>query len=80
MTAKSKEYFVARAELLRFFDNLDGSFEQFARATGISARTVARVRKENRVSRDTANRIYKAAASLGMKLPKEKVFKKVEEE
>lgn len=72
-----KQYYMATEPLLIFLNNIDGSYEQFARDTGLSARTIARLRNRQRINRETANRVFKTACSFGFSGIKEIAFKQV---
>ncbi|MDX8400003.1 MAG: hypothetical protein R8K20_07115 [Gallionellaceae bacterium] len=67
----NKEYYLASPELSLFIRDLDGSYEEFARQSGLSGRTIARMRKGERINRNTANKILKAAFTLGFKQDRE---------
>lgn len=78
MPIKQKYYQATRA-LLEFLEQLDGSYEQFARKSGCSARTIARLRNGGRINRETMNGVMKSAQAKGLKLSREKAFVPMEE-
>lgn len=64
----------ATTAMLAFLNDLDGSYERFARECGLNARTIARVRKSHNVSRKTAKSVHKYACSYGLKLSFDESF------
>lgn len=64
----------ATDKMVSFLNDLDGSYEKFARDCGLSSRTIARVRKQDNVSRKTAKAVFKAACTYGLKLSFEQCF------
>jgi hypothetical protein len=61
-----KKYYVAGDPLIDFLENgKKSSFNRFASEAGVSGRTVARLRKKERINRNTANKILEAAVRAG---------------
>lgn len=61
-----KKYYVASDEFIYFLENgKKKSFDKFASEAGVAARTVARLRKKERISRNTADKIFDAATKAG---------------
>ena len=74
-TETPRQYYKATEPLLMFLKGIDGSYEKFARGTGLSARTIARMRNGQRINRETSNKIFKAACSLGFSETRDMAFK-----
>lgn len=74
----NKHYYQATEVLRRFLDQLDGSYEQFARQVGCSARTIARMRKSGRVNRQTVNSAMKALSAHGFKGSRDDAFELIQ--
>ncbi len=72
-----KQYYKATEPLLDFLKNIDGSYEKFARNTGLSSRTIARLRNGQRINRETANKVFKTASSFGFSGVKDIAFELV---
>jgi hypothetical protein len=61
-----KKYYIAGDQLIEFLENgKKSSFNRFASEAGVSGRTVARLRKKERINRNTANKILEAAVRAG---------------
>jgi hypothetical protein len=61
-----KKYYIAADQLIEFLENgKKSSFNRFASEAGVSGRTVARLRKKERINRNTANKILEAAVRAG---------------
>lgn len=74
----TKHYYRAKSVLTQFLENLDGSYEQFARQAGCSARTLARLRGGGRVDRKTVNGVLKSVQALGLTASREECFEPIE--
>jgi hypothetical protein len=61
-----KKYYIASDHLIDFLENgKKRSFDRFASEAGVSGRTVARLRKKERINRNTADKIIDAATRAG---------------
>lgn len=76
----TKHYYRANIVLTEFLESIDGSYEQFARQAGCSARTLARLRGGGRVDRKTVNGVMKSAQALGLTASKEECFELIKED
>lgn len=64
----------ATETIVRFLNDLEDSYEKFARDCSLTARTIARVRKQDNVSRKTARAVFRAACTYGLALSFENCF------
>jgi hypothetical protein len=61
-----RKYYIANDEFIEFVENgKKKSFDRFASEAGVAARTVARLRKKERMNRNTAAKIFDAAVRAG---------------
>ena len=70
-----KRYYTASDFLIDFLENgKKRSFDRFASEAGVSGRTVARLRKKERINRNTADKILDAATRAGFSGSFEEAF------
>lgn len=75
-----KKYYIANDALIDFVENGNKKpFDRFASEAGVSARTVVRMRKKERISRSTVGKIFAAATRAGLTLGFEEAFLEVSE-
>jgi hypothetical protein len=61
-----RKYYVASDTLIEFLENgTKKTFDRFASDAGVAGRTLARLRKKERISRNTADKILDAAKKTG---------------
>lgn len=61
-----KKYYIASDQLIDFLETgKKRSFERFSSEAGVSGRTIARLRKKERINRNTADKIIDAATRAG---------------